>query len=767
MNTFLRYIILLIIIASISACNVSRNINEGQYIVAGNHIKISGDENISKVELEPYIAQPQTPATLKYFYANLWVYKTFKAKKDNGFNRWIIRIFGDEPVIWDPALTYKSEKDIRAYLNNIGYFNAEVYSSIFQNKSKATITYKINPKKPYRLDSLSWNISDSNLVNEDLKKNSLLSKGDIFNTYTLDDERNRISDFLRNQGYYDFNKEFISFVVDSSLNKHAINIITMINGNDAEQDFVSKGFKKYSISKIFIYPNFELDNSTAGAYDTLIIDLGSIKNARATGKYSFLYKDKLKIRPSVVAQSVFIEPDEYFHNRDLKETYRKLNRFPIYKYTDISFHKKEDTIHPSLDTHIKLHRSRLQYYSIETDGTNSNGDLGVRLGFNYGNKNLFRGGELINLRISTAFENRKYSDYESENRLFNTLEYGIALSLYSPTFIVPLKQSRFPKYFTPRTVIRFGYNYQMRPSYERHISSFQFGYEWKQSKTVFHRFSILDMSVTKIFPSPNFQASLDTITNERYKDQYQDHFIASIKYNYTYNTQQQNKRGSFTFFNARVEAAGNLTYSIMELLNASKSNGYYTVSGIRFAQFLRLELDYRHYIALTNNQGVIYRFNTGLGLPYGNSLAMPFEKGFYGGGANGMRAWAYRDLGPGNYQNAIGSEYDKMGDVKLEANLEYRFPLFGYLKGATFIDMGNIWLLQDSETFPGGKFYWNTFYKQFALDAGIGFRLDFNFFLVRLDGALKVQDPSKEEMFVLPKSQIKDVYWSFGIGYPF
>ncbi len=382
---------------------------------------------------------------------------------------------------------------------------------------------------------------------------------------------------------------------------------------------------------------------------------------------------------------------------------------------------------------------------------------------------MFKGGELINLRLTTAFENRKYSDYESTTRLmlFNTLEYGVTLSIYSPTFLVPVKQSRFPKYFSPQTYIRFGYNYQLRPSYERHISSFQFGYEWKQSKTVFHRLTLLDMSITKIFPSPAFQASLDTITNERYKDQYQDHFISAIKYNYIYNSQQPTKHSSFTFFNARAEVAGNITYGLHELFNASKTDGYYTTFGIQFAQYARIELDYRHFVALTNKQGIIYRFNTGLGLAYGNSLGMPFEKGFYGGGANGMRAWAYRDLGPGTYQNNVGATYDKMGDIKLEGNLEYRFPLFGYLKGATFIDAGNVWLLQESETFPGGKFNWNTFYKQFALDAGIGFRLDFNFFLVRLDGALKVQDPSKDKMFVLPKAQIKDIYWSFGIGYPF
>lgn len=769
MNTFLKYFCVFLIPFILGSCNVSKSIEKDQLIIAQNKLKIYENKSINKIDLEPYIHQPQTPATLKYFYFNLWVYKTFKAKKDNGFNRWVIRIFGDKPIIWDPTSTSKSEKDITAYLNNIGYFDAEVHSFILQKKSKAFITYKISPHKPYIIDSISWNFADSNLITKSLIDKSLLIKGGLFNTYTLDDERNRISEELRNQGYFEFNKEYISFMVDSNRRSHKVHIETKFINQKEDTSQANSRFKKYTIAHVFVYPDYENDQKKPSKYDSLIIDLGNIKNARARGKYTFLFKDKLKIKPSVIAQSVFIEPDEYFHDRELRETYRKLNRFPIIKYTDISFTKTRDTIQPSLNTHIKIYNNRLQYYSLETDGTNSSGDLGVRLGLNYGNKNLLRGGGLINFHLSTAFENRKYSAYNNTVKVlfFNTFELGATLNIYSPTFIAPIKQNRFPKYFTPRTYISFGYNYQLRPSYERHISSFQWGYEWKQSKIVFHRFSLLDMSITKIFPSPEFQASLDTSTNLRYKDQYKDHFIASLKYNYIYNTQNHNKHSSFTFFTARMEASGNLTNSIYKLLKAQKTDGYYTIFGIRYAQFLRAELDYRHYIALTNRQGVIYRFNTGLGIAYGNSLSMPFEKGFYGGGANGMRAWAYRDLGPGTYSNQIGPQYDKMGDIKIETNLEYRFPLLGYLKGAAFIDIGNIWLLQENKTFPGGKFSWDTFYKEFAIDAGIGFRLDFNFFIIRLDGALKVQDPSKEKKFVMPKAQMKDLYWSFGIGYPF
>ena len=751
---------------------MSRSLEQNQSIVAKNSIKIVDNKSLTKVELEPYIVQQQTPKALALFYSNLWVYQTFNKKKDNGFNRWVMKVFGDEPIIWNNTDTKKSEHDIKAYLNNIGYFNAEVSSSLIKKPNKVLVSYHIKPGKAYTYNKIDYEIADTGLITINIQENSIIHTGDAFNTYLLDDERDRISEVLRNHGFYEFNAEYINFKVDSSLRKHAINLSTVINPYHVNyRDSTQENFTKYSIHDVYIFTDYEKDHQDIQPYDTLVIDLGKNKHAKATGKYHFLYKDKLRINPNIIAQSVFIEPDEDFNSRDLKETYQKLNHFPTFKYVDIGFSKPKDSIQDKLDTHIKLFRSRLQYFSIETDGTNSSGDLGLRLGINYGNKNLFKGGELLSLRLTTAVENRKYTGYQNTTQflLFNTLEYGIILSIYSPSFIVPIRQSRFPKYFKPQTFIRLGYNYQLRPSYKRHLSNFQFGYEWKQNKSTFHRLTPLDLSMIKIFPSDEFQASLDSITNPRYIDQYSDHFIASVNYDFIYNTQDIHKHESFKFFTARFESAGNITYGFHELFKAQKTDGYYQMAGIRFAQYLRVEFDYRHYMALTNKQGLIYRLNTGLGLPYGNSLAMPFEKGFYGGGANGMRAWAYRDLGPGIYDNSLGVNYDKMGDIKIEANLEYRFPLYGYLKGAAFVDLGNVWLLHKSETFPGGEFNIDTFYQQFAIDAGFGFRVDLDFFIVRLDGALKIKDPSKEngQRIVFPKSQISDIYWSFGIGFPF
>jgi outer membrane protein assembly factor BamA len=770
---FFKLLGFFLLIGIFQSCSLSKSIGENEQIVAKNKIKIENNINkIQKVELENYILQPQTPKAFGLFYSNLYIQKKLSEKKDNWFNRWIIRIFGDEPVIWDAKKTVDSEQNIKKYLNNIGYFNAEVSSKIDKKPLKVEVSYTAKPGLPYLIALHEYNIQDSNLSVIDLAKNSLIRIGEPFNSYTLNDERKRIEDLIKDNGFYEFNKEYVSYLVDTTLRNRELKITTIINAQAYDiSDSSAIGFKRYIINDVYIYPDFEIDQKLSVPYDTLVLDLNKDKRARAVGKYHFLYKNKLRTNPRVIAQSVFIESDEYFSNRDLLESYRKLNRFPAYKYVNINYKKKEGK--SALDTHIKLFRSKQQSFTIETDGTNSSGDLGIRLGFNYGNKNIFKGGELLNLRFTAALENRKYSGYEESSYpkflLFNTLEYGFNLSIYSPSFIIPIRQSRFPKYFKPQTFINLGYNYQVRPSYERYISSFVYGYEWKQSRSIFHRLSVLDLNVIKVFPSEKFQAAIDSIENQRYKSQYEDHFIASVNYDFIYNTQEFGKHQSFNFFNVRIEAAGNLTNALHNLFNQPKTDGYYQVFGIRFAQYIRIETDYRHYLALPNKHGIVGRINLGFGLPYGNSIALPFEKGFYGGGANGMRAWAYRDLGPGNYNNTIGPGYDKMGDIKIEGNLEYRFPLYKHLKGAAFADIGNIWLLYSSETFPGGDFKWSTFYKQFAFDVGVGFRLDFDFFIFRIDGAVKAQDPSKTEgnRFILPQSQINDIFWSFGIGYPF
>ena len=269
-----------------------------------------------------------------------------------------------------------------------------------------------------------------------------------------------------------------------------------------------------------------------------------------------------------------------------------------------------------------------------------------------------------------------------------------------------------------------------------------------------------------MYPTPEFTRELEEIDDSRLKNQYTDHLITALQYSFIFNNQDIKKVKDFIYFRSDIETSGNLFYLFNNLLDSeTDSAGIYTITGIRYAQYARLETDFRYYWMVSRTNQVVFRLLSGVGIPYGNSDALPFEKGFYLGGANSMRAWIYRGLGPGAFANP-GINIDQMGDIVLETNIEYRFPIYSFFKGAVFIDAGNVWLLNANENFPEAEFRINTFYKQIALDAGVGFRFDFKFFIFRVDFAVRMRDPSKPpgDRWVGDKGIW---FWNFGIGYPF
>jgi len=767
----------ILLLAILSSCNISKDFPEDDYLLHKNSI-VHTDKSVRSAPLEDYITQQPTPKSLGFFYTNVGIYYALK-DKESGFNQWLLRVFGDEPVFLDKYAAEESARRMKSFLNNLAYFNADIDIRYIIKGKKVIVEYIVKPKKPYIINHFEWVSVDTAILKKiaAISNKSLIKKGETYNSYFLDDERDRITDHLRSNGYYRFNKNYISYTVDSAFNNQSLSIIGEINiPADIKNDPTkNQEHKLYSLRDIYIYPNYDPLLVFDYAPDTLIVDIPSDDDENTFDKYHFIYYNKLKIRPKVIAQSVFLANNSLFNLGELKKSYQKLNRFPIYKYVNISFSEdsistKENTL--PLDVSIRLSRTKVQSYTIETDVTNTSGDLGLRANLVYSNRNIFRGGEMLSLRLSTALESRTYSSYEStkEYLLFNTMEYGLYLSLRTPNFLAPVKKTRFPKYLAPRSIFQLSYNFQTRPSYLRHLGNTSFGYEWDIGQHALHRLFPIDLSMIKIFPSNEFQANLDTLTNVRYKDQYTDHLISALKYNLTYNTQKSNNWGDFTYLLFRFEVAGNVASLINDLSNAQPSSeGYYTLFGIRYAQYVRGELDFRRFYAFPNKQGFIYRAILGIGIPYGNSSSLPFEKGFYGGGANGMRGWAYRTLGPGSYAETSLNEFDKMGEIKLEASVEYRFPIVWYLNGAFFADAGNIWLLEQNELFPDGHFQLDKFASQLAIDGGFGLRFDFEFFIVRLDAAVKFRDPAQDagQRIVINKTRFSDIFWNFGIGYPF
>jgi outer membrane protein assembly factor BamA len=421
-----------------------------------------------------------------------------------------------------------------------------------------------------------------------------------------------------------------------------------------------------------------------------------------------------------------------------------------------------------------------QAYTVSVEGTNSLGNFGIAGNLGYQHKNIFKSGELLDVTLLGATERQSYGTGDSATT-FHSFEAGIDTKLTLPKYLAPIRTKGLFRYSTPQTLMDFSYNYQDRPDYTRTIFRASFGYQWKTSDYTTHRFNILDLNLIKMF-SYN-QAFISRIENLSIKSSYTDHSISSWNYSYTYNTQNIQKRTEYTFLRANVETAGNLLYGFNKLFNRSAytSNSFsgskYYFLATPFAQYAMTDLEYRRGIVLDKYNMLAIRAFGGIVVPYGNSDQVPFERKYFTGGANGIRAWPVRTLGPGSYKADPNEFPNQTGDIKLEANAEYRFAIISDFEGALFLDAGNIWSLKDNR--PGTEFRWtdgkgineNAFYKDIAIGTGLGLRYDFAYVILRVDLGFKLHDPTLDEgSRWIPFSRFlnKSNYnIAFGIGYPF
>jgi hypothetical protein len=363
-------------------------------------------------------------------------------------------------------------------------------------------------------------------------------------------------------------------------------------------------------------------------------------------------------------------------------------------------------------------------------------------------------------------------DNENLNEVlpFNTLEINPEISLVIPEFLVPFKVHRITRYGNPKTIISVSYNFQQRPDYTRTIFNAKFGYKWAQSQFARHFLNPLEVNFVNIYnEDAAFIERLNNLQDKLLLNTFSPHLITTTNYTYIFNNQRVNKKENFSYFKARLESSGNILRGIMAAAQAVKdTNGSYRIFDIPFSQYLKYELDYRRYWQLNEHSQLVFRANQGLGYPLYNLGVLPFESSFFGGGTNGIRAWTARSLGPGSLPDSL-NVYDQFGDIKLEFNLEYRFDIYRWFKGALFADAGNIWLIKKDDDRPGGQFQFKDFYKELAVGAGLGIRLDFSFFIIRFDMAFPIHDPGRplNDRWAVKYFTTKDINYNLGIGYPF
>ncbi|MCP4550618.1 MAG: BamA/TamA family outer membrane protein [Bacteroidetes bacterium] len=753
-----------------------------------NKIVVQAENSeINKDEFYGLIGQTPNKRLLGVWRFKLWANQLSTKGKERKFKNWMSRSFGESPVFFDTQITQKSIRQMEIYLNKTGHFNSKVWYESIAKRKKLNLIYHIKPTKPYKIKSYNYQISDSQLYKSisRISTSSLIIEGDNYNAFIIDDERDRITDSLKNIGYYNFDKEYIYFEIDSAFNSNSLDITLTVKDLRIQdtlnpEQTITIPHKHYYINNIYINPDFALTNADQIDLDTLAISVQEDTNNPHLNTYHFLHKNELQIKPKVITQSILISTERLYSLETVKQTYRRLADLKVFRYTNIQFATvvgKNNSANNLLDCYINLEQSKVQSYTVEAEGTNSGGDLGLGGNIVYANKNFFKGAELFQVRIKGALEVQKMNSSTANQAndkflFFNTLETGIEVSLNFPRFLIPIKQERFSKGLKPTTTtVNTGINYQQRPQYRRYITNVSFGYNWSQNSNIQHILFPVEVNSVKVYPTAEFEETLELVTDERLKNQYTDHLISALKYSFIFNNQELNKLKNFIYFRANFETSGLLLKGVNMLSGiAENDDGYNTLFNIRYAQYVRADIDFRYYDVQSKENRLVFRGMLGVGIPYGNSVDIPFEKGFYAGGANGMRGWRIRSLGPGSSDNDDSfSQVDRIGDLQLEANIEYRFPIHSFVKGAVYMDMGNVWLLKENDFFPRGHFQLKRFFSEIAFDAGFGLRFDFNFFIFRIDTAIRLRDPSleKSHRWVAFKTGINKMAVNFGIGYPF
>jgi outer membrane protein assembly factor BamA len=776
----------LLAVIMFTSCSTVKSLKPGEELLLKNKIQfVDKNPGISSDELYS-IARPKPNqkflglARVKLFA----YYKGTRGKQESKFRTWLRDKVGERHALYDSAAAIQSALEMELYLNKVGYFYSDVKFEKKEARNKRVkVTYIVSPTVPYRLKTVDYAIDDSlilKFIRED-KSECKITPGSVYNAFNLDDERDRITGILQNNGYYYFNRDYIYFEIDSTIATHEMQLKVRVKPNMVASEsepwkIVSEPHKRYFIRDVYIRPNFDPLVPAGIEPDTLLYSYSGTSVHKLAGDYFIIYQANDHIHPKTVIQSVFIKPGDAFRQEDIRRTRARISELGVFGYSNIRYKQVSipDTAKTGLlDCNIDLSKRKLHSFTVETEVTNSGGRPGVGLNFTYSNSNIFRGSETFNLKAKGALEAQKIfgndASYNSSTPFFNTIETGLEANIVFPRFLIPVSQDKFPKYFKPKTTLSVGIGFEDRPEYERWLTNFSFGYDWKESERKRHQITPFDWSIVNVTLSPEFEQELADEPNNRIKNQYTDNLITALRYSFTYNTQDIRKLKNFFFFRGNAETAGNvLNLSCNALGTNTDSLGHYILFGVPFTQYIKLDGDFRFFNVITRNNSVAYRFFMGAGIPYGNAELLPLEKGFYGGGANGMRGWPYRLLGPGSYNNPEDN-FDRMGDVQLEANIEFRFPVYSFIKSAFFTDIGNIWLLKDASDYPGGEFSFDRFYKEFAIDVGLGLRLDFNFFIMRVDFAIPLRDPSyaENDRWMFDKWQWKDFIINFGIGYPF
>ena len=784
--------ILLAVVAAIvlSSCSVTRNLPEGSYLLQKVNIdtdkSVARSERIKAEELSKYIRQSPNKHFLgTNFYVQ--VYNLANPAKDNWWNN-LKRKIGEEPVILDNNETEKSADNLKIYLDSRGYFASTVNYSVdtIYNKKKAKVTYSLKQNQPYIIDTIRYNFRDRFLEPILLPDtvNCLIHKGDIFNIATLDAERERIAQMLKQRGYYSFSVNNISYIADTLQQRNRVALTMIIkqklSGYNSRGEAIYDNNAVYRLRNIDITPGYNSANSRTEKSQSFRIDTVSYKGLEVLfdGKQPY-------IRPQVLRPAIPLYSGAIYNHSLVQRAYNNLLQMG-FKSARVTFTEVADSLAERnyltyvggsdsillnytreryLDCNIFCTPSLKQSIKAELEGSTTSSFYGLKASVGYQNRNIFRGAELLDITGTVGYEYMKAPDALRRN----ALELGISAGLSFPRFLL-LNSSGGSNINTPKTRFEISYNYQDRPYYRRDLSSVVWSYSWRNFSN--SSFVVRPISINWVNVGYINEDYFNSLQNEYLKRSYESQLIVGLSGSYTYNNPRTESSQNQTQVRINAELAGNTVDLLSHLLSHPvEGKDYYNLLGIRYSQYFRADVNASQRIMLGEKCSIAGRVYAGLGIAYGNSQAIPFDRMFYAGGSNSMRGWAPRTLGPGSSPLPENVVYPtQLGDMKLEANIEFRFPIWSMFHGATFCDLGNIWYMgHDGVEYPEGSvFHFNEFYKQLGFNTGIGIRLDIKFAILRLDWGIQLHNPNKP----VGERWIHNFKWNntslnFGVGYPF
>ena len=697
-----------------TACSTGKYVQEGEYILDKVAV-VSDQSDYNAAPLSQYVRQKEKPKLFSLF--------------RNPFSR--------KPVIYDTLQARLSCQDLMTAMQNEGYMNAGVSLYTETKGKKLKATYLLHPGQPFLIGKVNYNIQDEGiqqLLHLDQTDNQQIKPGMRFTVETLDNERKRIAGLLSDNGYFRFNKDFIHFTADTVMGRKDIALTLQLRKYKSNSNSPEVDHTRYLIRDVL----FQSNDS-----------------------------DRIHLRKQVLLNATAIKAGRPYDASALQRTYNNFARLQAVKYTNIKFAEVPDT--NLLDCHIQISTNKPSTISFQPEGTNTAGDLGAAASITYTNRNLFHGSEQLSIEFRGAYEAiTGLEGYQDQNYT----EFSVETKLVFPRFLAPFLSKSFRRRQTASSEWAVSWNFQNRPEFHRRVFSSAWRYRWSEPKHhLNYRFDLLDLNYVYMpWISSTFKRDyLDNAENRnailRYN--YEDIFIMKAGFTVSYTDGVDAVRANF-------ESAGNLLNGVSKGFGfKTNSQGQHTLFNIAYAQYVKLDFDYTHLFQFDKRNALALHAGLGVAYPYGNSTVLPFEKRYFSGGANSVRGWSVRELGPGKFKGTDGriDFINQTGDVKLDLNAEYRSSLFWKLQGALFIDAGNIWTLRNYAEQSGGQFKFTEFYKQIAASYGMGLRLNFDYFILRFDVGMKAINPAyeseKEHWSIFHPKLSRDFDFHFAVGLPF